>query len=151
MGSISVSWKTVGVLLVVFFGVIVTEGGLGVIFSNVWVDVNQFIRDGLRQALGLWFFCTLSGCLIVVLFTKSEISVAPQEVREIFGITWKPSLSRFSRRSSSRSNKVFSTFYFAFFAYFLVVSISHLPVVLVLFVGMTILILGCSSSLGRIK
>ena len=117
----------------------------------MWGAAGLLILGGRNHALGVGFFGSGSGCFISVVEIRSEISFAPQDVREMLGMISCPSLSRVSRSSSSSCIKMFSTCALACFEYFLVVSISHLPVVSVLFVGMTDFILGCSRRRGLIK
>ena len=91
----------------VLLGVIMTGFGCFFRVSNVCVVVVFFILGGLSQALVLGGVVTISGCLIWVVFTSSDISWAPQDGREMLGITSKPSDSKFSWRSPSSSRSVF--------------------------------------------
>ena len=45
--------------------------------SNVWVMVVCFIVGGRNHALGLEGLGSLSGCLMLVVLTRSEMSCAP--------------------------------------------------------------------------
>ena len=86
----------VEVVLVVLLGVIIAGVACFFMVSKVWVIVVYFIVGGLSQALGLGGVVTLSGCFIWVVLKRSDISCSPQDVREMLGITSKPSDSKFS-------------------------------------------------------
>ena len=98
-----------------WFRVMLTVVRFGVIVLNVCVIFCLVMRGGRNQALGFGLSVSVSGCLIAVVLTRYDISLAPQDVREMLGITSKPSLSGRSPPSSSR---MFSTWAFACLAYF---------------------------------
>ena len=90
-------------------GVMETGAGVFVIVSKVCVMEVLGILGGRFQALGFGESLSVSGCFIVVVFTRSVMSVAPQGVIDMLGKTSRLLLSGCSLISFSSSRRMFST------------------------------------------